>query len=193
MQVEMLNSVQVTMQSHELVVKCNSVSQTSKVQRVKIKKGRRVYTECPWQIGWNPSSSRTTSGPLTAHVSKGPLRWRLSVSLPHDLHSGCAGTCWFHLLTTTVVKLLSFIRPLILQSPWPLYALDHYNMYKVQDWGGDEREEEEEGSTSPSMRMVSLSPNKMPFFRGLLLIWKLFPLILFFSYFHKTTSLKEQK
>lgn len=138
------------MQSHELVVKQNSVSQTSKVQRVKLKEGRGVYTECPWQTGWNPRSSRTTSGPLDSSRVQGPLRRCSSVSLPHALHSGCAGTCWFHLLTTTVVKLLSFIRPLIPQSPWPLYALDHYKMYKEKDWGGDERKEEEEGTTPPA-------------------------------------------
>lgn len=138
------------MQSHELVVKQNSVSQTSKVQRVKIKEGRGVYTECPWQTGWNPSSSRTTSGPLDSSRVQGPLWWCSSVSLPHALHSGCAGTCWFHLLTTTVVKLLSFIRSLIPQSPWPLHALDHYKMYKEKDWGGDERKEEEEGTTPPA-------------------------------------------
>lgn len=132
MQDNLLDSMQVTMRSREWVVKQNSVSQTSRVQRVQIKDGRGAYTESPWRICWNPSSSRTTSGPLESSRVFPEEPTAPSDGADQSLLCFVAcmlavlGTCWFHALTTIAVDLLSHTRPLIVQSLWSFYGLDHF-------------------------------------------------------------------
>lgn len=189
----MLDSLQVTMQSHELVVKYNSISQTSKVQRVKIKEGRGAYTEGPWQTGWNPSSSRTTSGPLDSSRVQGPppmVLTGLSASCPAfwpcwDLlipfiDNHCCSAALFYKAPDSAVTLA-------LICSGPLQNVQG----KRLGWRWKKRERrryylpQHENSFIKSKQNAILSRS--------LIDMKIISVDFIFSYFHKTTSLKEQK